>query len=119
MTRSIHAACAGRLARRGDGRNDGAVGFAHRIWPAESAALAPIRREVERWLAPLDLPADVAADLVLWPSKTQHHPGAAGVIVAAAAQTSCAASAVGACSTSPTAGVRALTCTECRGRVER
>lgn len=65
MTRSIHAACAGRLARRGDRRNDGAVGFAHRIWPAESAALAPIRREVERWLAPLDLPADVAADLVL------------------------------------------------------
>jgi anti-sigma regulatory factor (Ser/Thr protein kinase) len=43
----------------------GPVEFAHRIWGAEPAALGPIRREAERWLAPLNLPAEAEEDLVL------------------------------------------------------
>jgi len=45
--------------------HDGAVEFAHRIWLAEPAALASIRRETQRWLARLNLLGDAEEDLVL------------------------------------------------------
>jgi serine/threonine-protein kinase RsbW len=47
------------------GYDEGAVEYAHRSWPAEPAALAPIRREVERWLAGVNVAGDAWADLVL------------------------------------------------------
>ena len=39
--------------------------FAHQIWPARAGALALIRREVRRWLGPLEVTPDAEADLVL------------------------------------------------------
>lgn len=39
--------------------------FAHQVWPARAGALALIRREVRRWLGPLELTPDAEADLVL------------------------------------------------------
>jgi histidine kinase-like protein len=47
------------------GYDEGAVEYAHRSWPAEPTALGPIRREVERWLAGVDVAGDAWADLVL------------------------------------------------------
>ena len=46
-------------------KNGETAAFAHRIWPARAAALAPIRREVRRWLEPLEVTPDAEADLVL------------------------------------------------------
>jgi anti-sigma regulatory factor (Ser/Thr protein kinase) len=39
--------------------------FGHRVWPARAGALTLIRREVRRWLAPLEVMPDAKADLVL------------------------------------------------------
>jgi len=39
--------------------------FGHRAWPARAGALTQIRREVRRWLAPLEVMPDAEADLVL------------------------------------------------------
>lgn len=39
--------------------------FGHRVWPARAGALALIRGEVRRWLAPLEVVPDAEADLVL------------------------------------------------------
>ena len=39
--------------------------FGHRVWPARAGALTRIRREVRRWLAPLEVMPEVEADLVL------------------------------------------------------
>jgi anti-sigma regulatory factor (Ser/Thr protein kinase) len=39
--------------------------FVHRTWPARPRHLAPLRAEVRRWLAPLDLPGQAEDDLVL------------------------------------------------------
>ena len=39
--------------------------FAHQVWPARAGALALIRREVRRWLGPLEVTPDAEADLVL------------------------------------------------------
>jgi anti-sigma regulatory factor (Ser/Thr protein kinase) len=47
------------------GYDKSAVEYGNRSWPAEPAALAPIRREVERWLAGMDIDGDAFADLVL------------------------------------------------------
>jgi anti-sigma regulatory factor (Ser/Thr protein kinase) len=38
--------------------------FVHRSWPADPAALRPIRDEVHRWLSPLTLGTDACGDLV-------------------------------------------------------
>jgi anti-sigma regulatory factor (Ser/Thr protein kinase) len=37
----------------------------HRVWPAEALQLAPLRREMLRWLEPLALADDAEDDLVL------------------------------------------------------
>ena len=39
--------------------------FGHRAWSARAGALTQIRREVRRWLAPLEVMPDAEADLVL------------------------------------------------------
>jgi len=39
--------------------------FGHRVWPARAGALTLIRREVRRWLVPLEVMPDAEADLVL------------------------------------------------------
>lgn len=39
--------------------------FGHQVWPARAGALTLIRREVRRWLAPLEVMPDAEADLVL------------------------------------------------------
>jgi len=39
--------------------------FVHRTWPAQPRQLAPLRAEVRRWLAPLDLSGQTEEDLVL------------------------------------------------------
>jgi anti-sigma regulatory factor (Ser/Thr protein kinase) len=39
--------------------------FGHQVWPARAGAPTLIRREVRRWLAPLDVMPDAEADLVL------------------------------------------------------
>ena len=39
--------------------------FAHQVWPARAGALVRIRREVRRWLGPLEVTPDTEADLVL------------------------------------------------------
>jgi serine/threonine-protein kinase RsbW len=41
------------------------VEYVHRSWPADPEQLALIRREVRRWLTPLDMDDDEVADLVL------------------------------------------------------
>jgi anti-sigma regulatory factor (Ser/Thr protein kinase) len=37
----------------------------HRVWPAQALQLAPLRREMLRWLEPLALSEDAEDDLVL------------------------------------------------------
>jgi len=49
-----------RATRRRD-----TAAFAHQVWPARAGALALIRREVRRWLGPLEVTPDAEADLVL------------------------------------------------------
>jgi len=44
--------------------------FVHRTWPARPRQWAPLRAEVRRWLAPLDLPGQAEDDLVLVVSET-------------------------------------------------
>jgi anti-sigma regulatory factor (Ser/Thr protein kinase) len=39
--------------------------FGHRVWPARAGALTLIRREVGRWLGPLEVMPEAEADLVL------------------------------------------------------
>jgi anti-sigma regulatory factor (Ser/Thr protein kinase) len=39
--------------------------FVHRVWPAQADALTLIRREVRRWLRPIEVMPEVEADLVL------------------------------------------------------
>jgi serine/threonine-protein kinase RsbW len=41
------------------------VEFTHRVWPAHSRQLAPMRAEVRRWLASLALTGDAEDDVVL------------------------------------------------------
>ncbi len=43
----------------------GHIEFVHRSWPADPAQLSVIRRELAGWLAPLALPADETAAVVL------------------------------------------------------
>ena len=46
-------------------RHSDTAAFAHQVWPARAGALVLIRREIRRWLGPLDVPPDTEADLVL------------------------------------------------------
>ena len=39
--------------------------FAHQVWPARAGALVLIRREVRRWLGPLEVTPDTEADVLL------------------------------------------------------
>ncbi len=43
----------------------GRVEFVHRSWPADPAQLVLVRRQLSRWLAPLDLTEEKIADVVL------------------------------------------------------
>ena len=43
----------------------GRVEFVHRSWPADPAQLVLVRRQLSRWLAPLDLTEEQIADVVL------------------------------------------------------
>ena len=43
----------------------GHVEFVHRSWPADLAQLVLVRRQLSRWLAPLDLTEEQIADVVL------------------------------------------------------
>jgi anti-sigma regulatory factor (Ser/Thr protein kinase) len=49
-----------RATRRRD-----TAAFAHQVWPARAGALSLIRREVRRWLGPLEVTPETEADLVL------------------------------------------------------
>ena len=46
-------------------KQPGTAAFGHQVWPARAGALTPIRREVRRWLAPLEVISEAEADLVL------------------------------------------------------
>ena len=46
-------------------KQPGTAAFGHQVWPARAGALTPIRREVRRWLAPLEVIPEAEADLVL------------------------------------------------------